>query len=337
MSIYFRAKWLQFLFKKHKIEGIAFYLRLLVLMVIFGVLAVIALPMVFPEERICGGKGRLYGQIYIGVMNKAQQYYYLENGAFVDSIPKLGTGIKTENKNYEYFARATKTAVFHYAIAQKTASDPLKSYVGAVFIVPTSKVGKKAAKNNKETLAIICVTDTPTSQIPAEPTYQKGVLACGSNTQALEVPEFMRIEEEKRRRRDEGKLNILSKIKGQQAFYLESGIFFAPTMSKLGMGVTDITGETTNYEYSVRRTKTELFNYAIAQKTASDPLKSYVGAVFIVPTSKVGKKAAKNNKEVLAIVCETNTPTSQIPAEPTYQKGVLACGSNTHSIPYSIP
>ncbi len=333
MSIYFRAKWLQFLFKKHKIEGIAFYLRLLVLMIIFGVLAVIALPMVFPEERICGGKGRLYGQIYIGVMNKAQQYYYLENGAFVDSIPKLGTGIKTENKDYEYFARATKTAVFHYAIAQKTASDPLKSYVGAVFIVPTSKVGKKAAKNNKETLAIICVTDTPTSQIPAEPTYQKGALACGSNTQALEVPESMRIEEEKRRRRDEGKSTILSKTKGQQAFSLESGGFFG----SLGMGVRAVTNETTDYEYSVRRTKTELFNYAIAQKTASDPLKSYVGAVFIVPTSKVGKKAAKNNKEVLAIVCETNTPTSQIPAEPTYQKGVLACGSNTHSILYSIP
>ncbi|MEW5861195.1 MAG: type IV pilin-like G/H family protein [Cyanobacteriota bacterium] len=288
----------------------------------------------------CGSNTQVHGSVrsweveqrreaesYTRAMNERHQAYYLENGNFVASMP---LGLPNKTINYEYSVRTTKTAVFNYAIAQKTAFSPLKSYVGAVFIVPASNVGKKAAKNHKEMLSILCETDTPTSQIPAEPTYQKGVLACGSNTQ---VPASVRNEEMEQRR--EAKRYTREMNERQQAYYLENGNFVA-SMPKLSL-TTGIPTKTINYEYSVRTTKTAVFNYAIAQKTAFSPLNSYVGAVFIVPTSKVGKKAAKNNKEALAIVCETDTPTSQIPAEPTYQKGILACGSNTHSIPYSIP
>jgi type II secretory pathway pseudopilin PulG len=184
MNIYFRAKWLQYLFKKNENQGNVL-IALLGLMIIVGVLVAMALPSL-TSLTSCGGKAnQSEGKQYIGAMNRSQQAYHLENGAFVASIPKLGLGIQTKTKNYEYSVRATKTAVFNYAIAQKTPSKPLKSYVGAVFIVPASKVDKKASKNNKETLAILCETDTPTNQIPAEPTYQKGVLACGSNTHSI--------------------------------------------------------------------------------------------------------------------------------------------------------
>ena len=184
MNIYFKAKCLQYLSKKNESQGNVLIV-LLGLMIVVGVLVAMALPSL-TSLTSCGGKAnQSEGKQYIGAMNRSQQAYYLENGAFVASIPKLGLGVQSKTKNYEYSVRATKTAVFNYAIAQKTASKPLKSYVGAVFIVPTSKVGKKAAKNNKEALAIVCETNTPTSQIPAEPTYQKGVLACGSNTHPL--------------------------------------------------------------------------------------------------------------------------------------------------------
>lgn len=183
MNIYFRAKWLQYLSNRNENQGnVLIALLVVVVISIVGILVAIALP----SAVSCGGKaGQSEGKQYIGSMNRAQQAYYLENGAFVASIPKLGLGVQSKTKNYEYSVRATKTAVFNYAIAQKTASKPLKSYVGAVFIVPVSKVGKKAAKNNKESLTILCETDTPTSQFPAEPTYQKGVVTCGSNTHPL--------------------------------------------------------------------------------------------------------------------------------------------------------
>ncbi|MFE1745270.1 type IV pilin-like G/H family protein [Coleofasciculus sp. H7-2] len=181
MSIYLRAKWLQYLFNKNKNEGFAF-IEILVIMIIVGVLAAMALP----NFLGCANKAKQSeGKQYISSINRGQQAYYLENGTFVASLPKLDQGIPTRTINYEYSLRATKTTVFNYAIAQKTASKPLKSYVGAVFIVPTSNVDKKAAKNHKATLAILCETDTPSSKPPADPTYQKGVLTCGSNTHPL--------------------------------------------------------------------------------------------------------------------------------------------------------
>ena len=175
MSIYFRAKWLQFLFKKHKNEGIAFYIGILVLMIIFGVLAVMALPIFLSCANTANNK-RSQGEIYIGSINRGQQAYYLENNTFVASLPKLGLSIPSKTKDYEYSIRATKTAVFNYAIAQETASKPLKSYVGAVFIVPVTSSGELT------TLSILCQANAPGAIKPVEPGYQNGEVACGSNT-----------------------------------------------------------------------------------------------------------------------------------------------------------
>ncbi|MBD2087083.1 type IV pilin-like G/H family protein [Trichocoleus sp. ST-U3] len=175
MSIHFRAKWLHFLFKKHTNEGIAFYIGILILIIIFGVLAVMALPIFLNCANTANNK-RSQGEIYIVSINRGQEAYYLENNTFVASLPKLGLSIPSKTKDYEYSIRATKTAVFNYAIAQETASEPLKSYVGAVFIVPDNH------SRDLTTVRILCQANAPGAIKPVEPAYQNGEVACGSNT-----------------------------------------------------------------------------------------------------------------------------------------------------------
>ncbi|MCU0547367.1 MAG: type IV pilin-like G/H family protein [Oscillatoriaceae cyanobacterium Prado104] len=116
---------------------------------------------------------------YIGSMNRAQQAYYAENSAFGNSVAALGIGIKTETTNYKYSIRATKTAVFHYAVAKQRR---LKNHVGGVFLVPYPN----APKNEMKTSAILCEADSSGTIKPAEPTEQNGKLICGKGT--TEVP-----------------------------------------------------------------------------------------------------------------------------------------------------
>jgi type IV pilus assembly protein PilA len=122
---------------------------------------------------------------YVSSMNRAQQAYYAENSAFSSYIPAW-LGIKTETNNYKYSTRATQTAAFNYGVAKKPE---LKSYVGAVFLVPAYP---NAAKNEMMTTSILCETtekrplfrvkkaDEPDE--PAEPIYQNGEVICGKGT-----------------------------------------------------------------------------------------------------------------------------------------------------------
>ncbi|MBD1908348.1 MULTISPECIES: type IV pilin-like G/H family protein [Cyanophyceae] len=183
MNIYSRAKWLQYLSKKNENQGNVL-VAVLVVLIIVGVLV----TMVFPKDNCCRENFNRSVRIITGGMNTEQTLEYLENGAFKD--------FKYESKNYEYSTRATKTAVFHYALAQKntlepfkkyfvSASEPLKSYVGAVFLVSSSRLEKKKLKKKIETLGIVCETSFPTSNIPANPTYKNGVITCGKNTKKV--------------------------------------------------------------------------------------------------------------------------------------------------------
>jgi prepilin-type N-terminal cleavage/methylation domain-containing protein len=165
----------------HKDQGFTL-MELTFAVIILGGLAAIALP----NFLGCANKAKQSeAKQYVGSMNRAQQSYILEKKAFGKSVEDLGLGIKTQTDNYDYSIRTTAKAAFSYGVARKDASKPLKSYVGAVFVVPSTLVKSKAAKEEMTTVAILCQAISRGTSKPAAPTYQNGKLACGSNTHEL--------------------------------------------------------------------------------------------------------------------------------------------------------
>lgn len=148
----------------------------LVLLMCIGVLTAIALPSYMSTVN---KSKQSEAKQYIGSMNRAQQAKFAENGALVTYIPDLGLGIKTETPNYKYSIRVTKQAAFNYGVSKQ---EGVKSYVGAVFLVPAQKVDRKAAKDRMTTTKILCEADERGTIKPAEPIYQNGKLICGKGT-----------------------------------------------------------------------------------------------------------------------------------------------------------
>jgi type II secretory pathway pseudopilin PulG len=143
----------------------------------------------------------------IGAINRAQQAYFLEYQEFTTDLAQLGVGIKNPSGNYSYSIRATKNAVFNFAVSLPGTyryrteyfgpfwwefKEPLKSYVGAVFAVPTTNLDPKANNGELETVAITCEALRPGATQPAAPTLQEGIPTCGEGTRDLAKPQTTR-------------------------------------------------------------------------------------------------------------------------------------------------
>ena len=152
----------------------------LLLLMGIGVIGAIALP----SFLVSGGGGCIppktgEARQYVGSMNRAQEALFIEKSAFSSSVDALGLGIKTETTTFKYSIRATKKAAFNYAVAKEKS---LQSYVGGVFLVPAKNFESNAAKEKITTTSILCEADFPGTIKPAEPTYEKGKIACGKGT-----------------------------------------------------------------------------------------------------------------------------------------------------------
>ena len=169
-------------------------------LIVLGLLGLIAVPSFFTTRTTLCCNGQSEAKTYVGSMNRAQQAYFLENNTFANAIEPLGLGIKTQTENYTYSTRTTDKAAFNYGIARsgkyvykkeyfgpfsKRIKQPLKSYVGGVFILPATKVNPNAASEELTTIAILCEAAVPGTTKPAEPTYIDGELACGEGTTEL--------------------------------------------------------------------------------------------------------------------------------------------------------
>ncbi|MGL5064280.1 MAG: type IV pilin-like G/H family protein [Microcoleus sp.] len=155
----------------------------LVLLMFIGVLIAIALPSYMSTVN---KSKQSQAKQYVSLMNRSQQAEFAENGAFSDYIPDLELSIKTGTngtKWYNYSTLATKQAAFNYGVSKQ---EEVKSYVGAVFLVPAKKVDRKAAKDRMTTTSILCETDDRSTIKTAEPIYQNGKVICGKGT--TEVP-----------------------------------------------------------------------------------------------------------------------------------------------------
>jgi hypothetical protein len=154
----------------------------LLLLMGIGLIGAIALPsFLVSGGGGCGGYKSKTGEArqYVSLANRAQEALFIEKSAFATSVDALGLGIKTETTNFKYSIRATKKAAFNYAVAKEKN---LQSYVGGVFLVPAKNFEPNAAKEKITTTSILCEADSPGTIKPAEPTYEKGKIACGKGT-----------------------------------------------------------------------------------------------------------------------------------------------------------
>ena len=152
-------------------------------LVFFGSIGfLIFVPSFFTPLTGCGNKARqVEARQNVGVMNRAQQAYYLENKFFAKNLPELELGIKPETNNYSYSLRSTGTASYHYAIS-KQGSNTLKSYVSAVFLVPSKS---PTAKDEIIFQQIVCEAEKAGKTPLANPTFVNNKPTCGPNTQQI--------------------------------------------------------------------------------------------------------------------------------------------------------
>jgi len=99
------------------------------------------------------------GKQNIGVINRAQQAYYLENHRFAKTLAELDLGIKSDTENYHYQIVHQGT---NSVISTATAKKPeLKSYTGIAYLVKS--------EGEDVTAVGICETDQPSTKPPLTP------------------------------------------------------------------------------------------------------------------------------------------------------------------------
>ena len=158
--------------KEHKSGGGTLrIIEFFVVVIIIGILSSIALP----PFLSCGNKAKhSEAKQYAGSMNRAQQAYFADKGAFSNSITALGIGIKTQTTNYNYSILATKNAAFSYGVAR---SNNLHSYVGAILFVHRG--------DEMTTISILCQANSPGNIQPANPSIQNNVPVCAAGSSVV--------------------------------------------------------------------------------------------------------------------------------------------------------
>jgi type IV pilus assembly protein PilA len=144
----------------------------LVILIVMGVFVSIVTPSFLAVEQ-------LEAINYVSSMNKSQPAYFAKNNVFSPSFKALKFGYKSETTKYKYFVQTTKKATFNYGVSKHKR---LKSFVGGVFVIPTTKVESNSSKIQIPTTSIFFRADSAGTIKPPQPTYQKGKIACATGT-----------------------------------------------------------------------------------------------------------------------------------------------------------
>lgn len=180
MNTTFKARVLQHLNQKREERGEKGFtlIELLVVIIIIGILAAIALPSFLNQAN----KGKqAEAKQYVSSVNKGQQAFYTENGAFVDKDEasgwnSLGVGIKTQTANYKYNlkADAVKADALATPVDDKIKK-ALRAYTGGVRLVGTA---------DKTTTSIVCETEKADTN-PSETGGNDEKIECGASMQPI--------------------------------------------------------------------------------------------------------------------------------------------------------
>lgn len=184
MNIELRVKWLLFILNQNREKGFNIYLEILVILALVMLGGAYVLSSFLSEDvRSTRGK-QAEGKQYVSSINKAQQYYYTDDGKFVtENTPEgwasLAIGIKTQTSNYKYsISPIGKDGVNAFADATQI-NKKLKNYTGVVgLVLDPNNPGKKMSQ------AIVCETkeagDIP---MPGEVTEKE--VKCPRNSHLL--------------------------------------------------------------------------------------------------------------------------------------------------------
>lgn len=245
---------------------------------------------------------------HIEQMNSTQKKISEEQSAFTQDINLLKKhGFRPLiTDDYTFSLRIEHKKVFYYAIAK---NEQLHSYIGGVFLVPTTE--NQNNKNQGEMIykTIICVAKSPGEIRPVDPVTKYNVPICSSNTTQVNLDENL----------------VLAINRAQKAYYSQKKTF-ANSLEQLDVGFpsespSNIPG-VRKFTLSIRTTPTATFTYGKGLGTYAS---SYIGAVFVVPNK------TKGNSKTLEIVCQhppQYNKTQANLADPIYKDGKLLCASN---------
>ncbi len=167
-------------------------------LLIYGSLGFGLIALALPSFSGCGNKAKSSeGRTYVGSMNRGQQAFWDEKQTFGRSIPVLELGIKEETVNFKFEVQSFELVTYQYGVPK---NDNVKSFVGAVFVVPekpqtyqgsnqkenpTSDI-KPSAKQELTTVAILC--ESPKTGVKMKlpnPSLQNGTPTCAEGTVSL--------------------------------------------------------------------------------------------------------------------------------------------------------
>ena len=177
MKAEFRTKLLQHLLSKKDPEKGFTLIELLVVIIIIGILAAIALPAFLNQANKAK---QSEAKTYVSTLNKGQQAYFTQKGAFGTEINILGVGVPTTTTEYTYATgRTTDAAVSenHATSTGTSQSIALRSYTGMVQLFQVD------VTSDVNQLAIICEANNPGTASAALPTLTTSGPSCASTTQ----------------------------------------------------------------------------------------------------------------------------------------------------------